>query len=163
MTLLDPRVHAALLAHGISYEEFACDPQSADTAVFCERYGFDPHDSANAILVASRKVEPPRYALCVVLATTKLDVNRQVSELLGVRRLSFADADTTIALTGMMIGGVTPFGIDGMPIYVDQAVLERGRVIVGGGNRSSKVLVAPAELLRLPTAQAVAGLALPRG
>jgi len=98
----------------------------------------------------------------VVLGTTRLDVNKKVAELLGVKRLSFADADTTIALTGMMIGGVTAFGIDDLPVYVDAAVLTQPKVVMGGGNRSSKLLLDPHELAKLPNAEVVDGLALTR-
>jgi len=100
--------------------------------------------------------------VCVVLGTTRLDVNQKVRELLGVKRLSFADSETTVALTGMMIGGVTPFGIDGLPVYVDSAVLDMPQVVMGGGNRSSKLQLDPHELTRLPDVQVVSGLALPR-
>lgn len=161
-TTLDPRVAAALAAAGIAHEVLACDPDFADTAAFCDRYGYLPEQAANAILVASKKVDPPVHAICVVLATTRLDVNHKVRELLGVRRLSFADAEMTKELTGMMIGGVTPFGAGDLPIYVDAAVMAQDRVVMGGGNRSSKVLLAPAELLRLPRVEVVEGLALAR-
>ncbi len=124
---LDPRVAAALANHGVVYDVLPCDPALADTAAFCAHYGFSEEQAANTILVTSKKVEPPLHALCVVLATTKLDVNQTVRKLLGVRRASFADADTTASLTGMMIGGVTPFGVESVPIYVDSAVLERPR------------------------------------
>jgi prolyl-tRNA editing enzyme YbaK/EbsC (Cys-tRNA(Pro) deacylase) len=161
-TILDPVVHAALLADRIVHEVLPCDPELADTAAFCEHYGLPIEQAANTILVASKKVDPPRYAVCVVLGTTRLDVNKKVSELLGVKRLSFADADTTVALTGMMIGGVTAFGIEGLPVYVDSAVLSQPQVVMGGGNRSSKLLLDPRELTKLPTAEVVDGLALPR-
>lgn len=160
--LLDPRVRAALHAHGVAYQVLACDPDLADTAAFCEHYGFALEQAANTILVASKKVDPPRYAACVVLGTTRLDVNHRVSELLEVKRLSFADAEVTRELTGMMIGGVTAFGIEGLPIYVDAAVMEQEQVVMGGGNRSSKLLIAPAELRRLPDGQVVQGLAIAR-
>ena len=158
--LLDPRVHESLVANGIAFEVLACDPDLADTAAFCEHYGFDLEQAANTIVIASRKVDPPRYAVCVALGTTRLDVNRKVSELLGVKRLSFADADVTSKLTGMMIGGVTAFGIDGLPIYVDSAVMSQTRVVMGGGNRSSKLLLDPRELLKLARVVVVDGLAI---
>ena len=161
-SILDPAVSAALAATGIAHEVLPCDPELADTAAFCEHYGVALEQAANTILVASKKVDPPRYAVCVVLGTTRLDVNKKVSELLGVKRLSFADAETTIALTGMMIGGVTAFGIEGLPIYVDSAVLAQPRVVMGGGNRSSKLLLDPHELTRLSGVEVVEGLALPR-
>ena len=161
-SILDPVVHAALLARGVAHEVLPCDPELADTAAFCEHYGVPVEQAANTILVASKKVDPPRYAVCVVLGTTRLDVNKKVSELLGVKRLSFADAETTIALTGMMIGGVTAFGIEGLPVYVDSAVLDQPQVVMGGGNRSSKLLLDPHELTKLTGVEVVEGLALPR-
>ena len=122
-TLL-PAVAAALAEHGLSYEVLACDPDLADTAAFCDHYGFTLDQSANTILVTSKKVEPAKYAVCVVLGTTRLDVNKSVRELLGVKRASFADAETTQAVTGMEIGGVTAVGTSGQPIYIDAAVLD---------------------------------------
>ena len=160
-TILQAAVAEALAVHAIRHEVLECSPDLADTAEFCEHYGFTLSEAANTILVSSRKVDPPRYAVCVVLGTTRLDVNRRVRALLEVKRASFADAETTIAVTGMLVGGVTAPGIRGLPIYVDQAVMETTRVVMGGGNRSSKIVLAPAELLKLPGVEVVDGLATP--
>jgi len=156
---LDSKVEAALEKHGLVYSVIACDPKLADTAAFCEKYGYTLDESANAILVASRKVEPTRYALCIVLATTRLDVNKAVCKRLGVKRASFADAETTKEITGMMIGGVTAPGVDSIPIFIDSVVVEQSSVVMGGGNRHSKLVLNPRELLKLPNAQVVDGLA----
>jgi prolyl-tRNA editing enzyme YbaK/EbsC (Cys-tRNA(Pro) deacylase) len=155
-------VLAALARLGIDYERLECDPEAADTAVFCARYGIPPDRSANTILVASKK-EPKVYAACVVLATTSLDVNHAVRSLLGVSRLSFASAEETIAVTGMLVGGVTPFGLpDRLPVYVDEAVTAPEWIVLGGGGRSSKIKLSPAALRRVPGLQVVPGLARPR-
>lgn len=159
--LLDPAVLAALRTHRIAYRVMACSPEHADTAAFCTHYGVPVEQAANTIIVASRRVEPPRYATCVALATTRLDVNHTIKDLLGVARASFADAQVTVALTGMMIGGVTPFGIRDLPLYVDAAVMAQPEVVMGGGNRSSKVLLAPADLMSMG-AVVVTGLAQAR-
>ncbi|MFC9333167.1 YbaK/EbsC family protein [Arthrobacter sp. NPDC057009] len=161
-TLLLPAVADALAAHGVAHEVLECLPELADTAEFCAHYGFSLEQAANTILIASKKVEPPRYAVCLVLGTTRLDVNRAVRALLDVKRASFADAETTTALTGMLVGGVTVPGIEGLPVYVDRAVTEVPRVVMGGGNRSSKIVLDPAELLKLPGVEVVDGLATPR-
>ena len=138
----DPLV-VALDATGVDYEIIACDPDLADTAQFCEAYGYEPADSANTILVVG-KADPPVYAACVVLATTRLDVNKVVRKRLGTRKASFASAADTEALTGMTIGGVTPFDLgDDIPVWVDAAVMERDRIVLGGGSRDRKVLAAP--------------------
>jgi prolyl-tRNA editing enzyme YbaK/EbsC (Cys-tRNA(Pro) deacylase) len=138
-----------------------CDPALADTAAFCAAYGYAMEDSANAIVVIG-KADPPRFALCVVLATTRLDVNKAVRTRLGTRKASFAPAETTTALTGMTIGGVTPYAVtDGLPIWVDAAVMERDRIVVGGGSRRCKVVGPPAMLLELDGVEVVEGLASP--
>jgi prolyl-tRNA editing enzyme YbaK/EbsC (Cys-tRNA(Pro) deacylase) len=159
----DPEGRARLVAWleplGIDYELFACDPALADTAAFCAAYGFGPEDSANTILVVG-KSNPPTYAACVVLAPNRLDVNRAVRDKLGTRKASFAPAEATREMTGMEIGGVTVFGLsDGLPIWVDARVMQRDRIIVGGGSRSWKVLLAPADLLHIPGVEVVEGLA----
>ena len=152
-------LRASLDALGVPYELFACDPALADTAAFCAAYGFDPGDSANTILVIG-KADPPRHAACVVLATTRLDVNRVVRDRIGTRKASFAPAELTRDLTGMEIGGVTVFGLPAdMPIWVDARVMTRDRIVLGGGSRSWKVIAAPAILDRLPNVTVVDGLA----
>ena len=115
MTGLLPAVAAAVAAHGLDVEVLPCDPELADTAEFCDHYGFALDDAANTIIVTSKKVDPPLRAVCVVLGTTRLDVNKVCRE----------------------------------------------RVVMGGGNRSSKLALDPRELLKLPGAEVVEGLANP--
>jgi prolyl-tRNA editing enzyme YbaK/EbsC (Cys-tRNA(Pro) deacylase) len=160
-SILDPRVRHALDNAGIEYEALACEPHLADTAEFCAHYGIAHTEACNAIVVVL-KSNPRRYVACLVRADTRLDVNKRVSELTGVKRLSFASAEETAELTGMLIGGVTIPGLPvDMPIYIDQRVMEQPRVIIGGGNRQSKARLAPQELLKLPNAS-VADIAIPR-
>lgn len=156
----EAEVTRRLDALGMAYERIEIDPAFADTAAFCERYGYELERSANCIVVAS-KDDPPRYAACVNLATTKLDVNKRVRRLMGVKRLSFASADDTRNLTGMMLGGVTAFGLpEGLPLYVDARVMRQDRVIVGGGSRSVKFLIDPTAFERVDDAQIVEDLAV---
>lgn len=156
---LDP-VRRHLDELGIEHEIVPCDPALADTAAFCEAYGYAPEDSANTIVVVGR-ADPPRYAACVVLATTRLDVNRVVKARLGTRKASFADAEATRALTGVELGGVTALGLpDDLPIWVDARVVERPRIVLGGGSRSCKIVGPPALLTALPNVEVVDGLAV---
>ncbi len=150
----------ALAGRG-DHELFPCDPALADTAAFCAAYGFDPADSANTIIVAG-KSSPPKFAACVVLATHRLNVNRAVRDRLGTRKASFASAGQTTELTGQQIGGVTTFGLpDGLPVWVDAAVMDRRRIVLGGGSRSWKVIAPPSILLTLAGVEVVEGLASP--
>ncbi len=156
---IDANVRAALEAVTDSFEILPCDPALADTAAFCAHYGIPPEESANTIVVATKK-EPRQHAACLVLATTRLDVNHAVRRLLGGQKLSFASGEETAALTGMMMGGVTVFGLPpGLPIYIDSAVLDARSVVVGGGSRSCKIRIPPEVLRRIPNALVVESLA----
>jgi prolyl-tRNA editing enzyme YbaK/EbsC (Cys-tRNA(Pro) deacylase) len=158
---IEAAVRRALEATDLPYEALACDPEFADTAAFCERYGVAPQDSANAIVVVG-KGEPRRYACCVVLATTKLDVNGAVRRRFEVRKASFASAEETRELTGMLIGGVTPLALPAdLPVWVDDRVMRRVSVVLGGGSRSQKIRVSPELFRRMPTAEIVPDLAIP--
>jgi prolyl-tRNA editing enzyme YbaK/EbsC (Cys-tRNA(Pro) deacylase) len=145
---------------GITHEVVPCDPALADTAAFCEAYGYSVEESANTILVVG-KSEPPRYVACVVLASTRLDVNRVVRRRLGVKKASFADPEQTKQITGMLIGGVTAFGLpDDVPIWVDERVVGRSRIVLGGGSRSCKVVGPPTLLTSQPNVEVVTDLAV---
>ncbi|HEX7153685.1 MAG TPA: YbaK/EbsC family protein [Thermoanaerobaculia bacterium] len=160
-SILHERVRDTLHEHGIRYEVLACEPHLADTAEFCAHYGISTDEACNAILVAL-KTTPRSYVACLVRADTKLDVNKRVAAITGVKRLSFASSEETAELTGMLIGGVTIVGLPAeVAIHVDTLVMERARVILGGGNRSSKIRLDPQELLKLPNLS-VSEVAVPR-
>ena len=155
------QVRRALDGLGVPYEVVEIDPAFADTAAFCEKYGFGLDVSGNTIIVASKK-EPKQYAACLVLAHTRLDVNHTVKRLMGASRVSFASAEETMALTGMQIGGVTVLALPaGLPVYVDDRIMALPWMILGAGSRAAKIKVSPRVLERLPGFQAVAGLAQP--
>jgi prolyl-tRNA editing enzyme YbaK/EbsC (Cys-tRNA(Pro) deacylase) len=161
MSELDPSVARAVEALEIAHEVLPCNPEWADTEVFCANYNIPRDRAANTILVAS-KGEVKQYSACLVLGSTKLDVNHAVSRLMGIKRLSFASADETKAVTGQSIGGVTVFALPPtIPIYVDSRVMTLDSVIVGGGNRSTKIRMPPAELRKIPNVT-VADIAVPR-
>lgn len=157
---IEARVRTVLEASGHPYEVIECDPDFADTAEFCEVYGYPLDRSANTIVVASKR-PPGHVAACVVLATTRLDVNRRVRDVLDVRKISFASAEVTRDLTGMLIGGVTPFALPAsIPVLIDDRVLVPDWVIVGSGSRTSKLKVDPSVLASLPGGRVVNGLAV---
>jgi prolyl-tRNA editing enzyme YbaK/EbsC (Cys-tRNA(Pro) deacylase) len=136
------------------------DPALADTAAFCEAYDVGLDVSANCVVVTGKREGETRYAACVVLATTRADVNNVIRRKLDVRKASFAPMDDAVAQTGMEHGGITPIGLPkGWPILVDRRVAETGYVIIGSGVRRSKVALPGAALPVLPGAQVVDGLA----
>jgi prolyl-tRNA editing enzyme YbaK/EbsC (Cys-tRNA(Pro) deacylase) len=163
MDEIEQRVRSVVADLGIDHEVVECDPALADTAQVVEAYGYELEESGNTIVVIG-KSDPPVFVACVVLAHTRLDVNKAVKKKLGVRKCSFAAADDTRTVTGMEIGGVTPFALPtDFPIWVDSRVMDCDRVVLGGGSRSCKVVGSPTLLTALPNVEVVDGLALEPG
>lgn len=157
---LPERVALALGALATPFAVLACDPAFADTAAFCERYGYPLSNSANTIVVATRR-GPPSHAACVIAADSRLDVNHRVREVLELPKLSFANPAEAARLTGMELGGVTVFGLpNGFPLLVDETLFELDYVILGAGSRSAKIKAAPQILGELPGVRVVSGLAM---
>ncbi|MFL6120203.1 YbaK/EbsC family protein [Actinophytocola sp.] len=137
----------------------AIDPDLADTAAFCETYGSPLSASANCVVVAGRRAGEERFAACLVLATTRADVNGVVRKRLDVRKASFAPMDTAVELTGMAYGGITPLGLPAeWPLLIDPAVAAAPELVIGSGIRASKLLIAGPTLATLPNAEVVEDL-----
>ncbi|MFD4507106.1 YbaK/EbsC family protein [Streptomyces sp. NPDC058457] len=148
----------AVPADRIVYVE--TDPRWADTAVFVEHYGHDLLErSANCVVVAGKRGGETTLAACLVLSTTKVDVNGVVRRQLGARKASFASMDTATGATGMEYGGITPIGLPhDWPLLVDSAVVDLPYVLVGSGRRRGKLLVPGKAFAELPGAVVLEGL-----
>ena len=162
--LLAPPVLAALRTwpRAAEVQVAPIDPELADTEAFCAAYGIELAASANCVVVAGRRGEDVRRAACLVLATTRADVNGRVRRRLDARKASFAPFEQTVADTGMEHGGITPLGLPGgWPVLVDDAVLAAPQVVVGSGLRRSKLVLPGAAAADLPGAEVLLGLGTP--
>jgi prolyl-tRNA editing enzyme YbaK/EbsC (Cys-tRNA(Pro) deacylase) len=160
--LLGTPVAAALPALPEPVWAAAIDDDLADTAAFTEAYGVPPEASANCVVVAARRAGQTTLAACMVLATTRADVNGLVRRHLGARKASFAPQDVAVAESGMAYGGITPVGLPpDWPVLVDAAVARADLVVIGSGTRGSKLAVSGALLAGLPTAVVLEGLGQP--
>jgi prolyl-tRNA editing enzyme YbaK/EbsC (Cys-tRNA(Pro) deacylase) len=135
------------------------DPGLADTAAFCAAYDVTLEQSANCVIVVGKPAGV--FAACVILATTRADVNGAVRRLLGTRKASFAPMDEAVSRSGMEYGGITPIGLpEDWPIYVDARVPAVADAVIGSGLRGSKIVLPGAVIASLPGATVVDGLAL---
>lgn len=135
------------------------DPALADTAAFCERYVVTADESANCVVIAGRREGEIRFAACVILATTRADVNGIGRRALDVRKASFAATDVAVAETSMEYGGITPIGLPATwPVLVDAAVAASPQVVIGSGLRCSKLALSGKALASLPGVRTIEGL-----
>ena len=165
--LLAPPVLAALAGWAESRDVGVTpiDAELADTAAFTEAYDVPLEVSANCVVVGGRRAGEDRVAACMVLATTRADVNNVVRRALDVRKASFLSMDDAVQATGMEYGGITPVGLPAeWPVLVDAAVAATDLVVIGSGVRHSKLVLPGAALARLPGARVVEGLGrVPQG
>jgi prolyl-tRNA editing enzyme YbaK/EbsC (Cys-tRNA(Pro) deacylase) len=162
--LLAPPVVAALKAWTEAGDVLVApiDPELADTAAFCAAYSVGLDVSANCVIVAGKREGETRYAACVVLATTRADVNATARKLLDVRKASFAPMAQAVELTGMEYGGITPIGLPtDWPVNVDAAVVAMPALVIGSGIRASKIVLPGRALAQLSAAQVIEGLGVP--
>jgi prolyl-tRNA editing enzyme YbaK/EbsC (Cys-tRNA(Pro) deacylase) len=137
------------------------DPALSDTAATQEAFGLRGEMLANCVVVGGKREGVERLAACVVLATTRADVNGVVRRHLDVRKASFLPMERAVALTGMQYGGITPIGLPAdWPVLVDRAVTEVDLVVIGSGVRRSKIVLPGALLGELPAAVVVDGLGM---
>jgi prolyl-tRNA editing enzyme YbaK/EbsC (Cys-tRNA(Pro) deacylase) len=135
------------------------DPRLSDTAATRDAFALDAAVLANCVVVGGKREGVERIAACVVLSTTRADVNGMVKRLLDVRKASFLPMERTVEQTGMDYGGITPIGLPAdWPVLVDTRVEQAEVVIVGSGVRRSKILVPGRLLAALPQARVVNGL-----
>ena len=160
--LLGPSVAAAIGSLPSPAWVAEIDDDLADTAAFTDAYAVPLEASANCVVVAARRAGVTTLAACLVLATTRADVNGLVRRHLGARKASFAPQDVAVAESGMAYGGITPIGLPAeWPVLVDAAVAATDWVVVGSGTRGSKLALPGSAVAGLPQAEVLDGLGQP--
>jgi len=135
------------------------DPGLSDTALTQETYDLPPETLANCVVVAGKREGVEKVAACMVLATTRADVNNVVRRRLDVRKATFLGRDDAVERTGMEYGGITPIGLpDDWRVLVDADVAAAPVLVIGSGVRRSKLLLPGSVLAALPTAETVESL-----
>jgi prolyl-tRNA editing enzyme YbaK/EbsC (Cys-tRNA(Pro) deacylase) len=136
------------------------DPDKADTATFAVEYDIPLEVGANCVVVAVKRGQEITLAACVVLATTRVDVNKTVRRHFAARKASFAPMETAVAESGMEYGGITPIGLpDTWPVLIDEAVVSTPYVLIGSGKRRAKIILPGHYLAQVPHAEVISGLA----
>ena len=159
--LLAPSTYEAIRAHLPGTQVFEIDPAISDTAALCAAYGLPLDPMGNAVLVAGKREGTERRACCLALANRRVDVNNVVRKRLDVRKTSFMPMEEAVSASGMEYGAITPVGLDGWPIWLDEFVAAVPELVIGSGLRRSKLILPGADLLTLPGAELVEGLTNP--
>lgn len=161
-----PKMMASSVAEGLiklgNSEEVGVveiDPSLSDTAAFCEQYKVGMNEAANCVVLEAKRGDKSWLAACVVLGSTRADVNGVVRRTLDARKVSFAPMEQAVLETKMEYGGISPIGLPAdWPILIDKAVVDSEYVILGSGIRGSKLAVPGSFFALLPNAKIIDGL-----
>ena len=82
--------------------------------------------------------------LCIASGCHRVDLER-LAEAFDVAEVRVATPDEVRAATGFSVGGVPPFG-HGLPVVLDEELLEHESVWAAGGDGHSLFEIAPARL-----------------
>lgn len=154
--MIPEKVKTVLDAHGLSALEF--EPGSTPTAVSAAaRIGVEVGQIAKSMLL---KGKDDAFYMVIVAGDRKLK-NGKVKAALGVKT-RMATAEETEAVTGFRPGGVCPFGVEAIPIYLDAALSGYDTIYPAAGTDASGVPVTFDYLAEITRGQ-VADLSDPPG
>lgn len=149
LNILHPSLKKVLEKEIGKFEIIKCESIFSDTESFCNEYDFLLEDSCNAILIKSKKPEI-YYSMFCILGNNRLDVNGKVKKVMNAKRVSFASKNEAERVSNQIYGGISPLSLGrDIDIYIDENVMKRKKVFIGGGNRTTKIFLSPTELLRI--------------
>ena len=95
-------------------------------------------------------------ALIVLMHGDREVSTKNLARELGVKSVKPCDPKKVTRLTGYQVGGTSPLGTKtGLPVYVEETVLDLERIAVNGGKRGLLVEMSPRDLARLVKADRV--------
>lgn len=129
------------------------DPDFADSLEFCQKYDINPQDGANCLIVESKRAGESTYAAVLAPIDKRADINNVVRKTLNGASVSFASKDFAVEATGMEYGSITVVGLPkDWKILIDESLVEKPYLILGGSFRRSKLLIPGKMLAELPNA-----------
>lgn len=147
MSTLPPRVQAVLDRHGLTALEF--EPGSTPTsAMAAAQIGCQIGQIAKSLLF---KDKSGGFHLVLLAGDAKVSSGKLKRTIGG--EASMASPDETFSVTGFRIGGVCPFGIEGVPIYLDASLRVWDVLYPAAGTDASGVPVSYQQLLDITGAR----------
>lgn len=138
------RLLALLAAEGAIFEVLQHAPARTSEEAAIIR-GTPREQGAKALVFQADE----RTILLVIQGNRRLD-SRAVKRAYGIKNLRMLPAEDLLAQTGLEPGAVPPFGsLLAIPTYADEGLLGMPRIVFNAGSRSTSVLLATADYLRL--------------
>jgi len=146
MSSLPPKVQAVLDRYGLQALEF--EPGSTPTSVLAAaRIGCQVGQIAKSLLFKTRT---GAFHLVLLAGDAKVSSGK-FRRTMGADG-SMASPDETFAVTGFRVGGVCPFGVENVPIWLDASLKVWDLLYPAAGTSASGVPITYAQLLEMTNA-----------
>ncbi len=146
-TEVPPRVRAVLELHGLAALEF--EPGSTPTSpLAAARIGCAVGQIAKSLVF---KDKSGAFHLILMAGDAKVSSGK-VKRLVG-SQASMASPDETFLATGFRVGGVCPFGLESVPVYLDVSLKKWSVVYPAAGTDASGVPVTYERLREVTSAR----------
>jgi len=141
--MIPDKVKAILDANGLAALEFeeGSTPTAESAAA---KIGVEVGQIAKSLLFQGASGR----AAMIICAGDKKISSGKVKRLCG-EKMSMTSAEETFALTGFWPGGVCPFGVENIPIYIDESLSRWGTIYPAAGTNSTGVPMTFAQLLSI--------------
>lgn len=141
--MIPQKVQAVLARQGLEAIEF--EPGSTPTAVTAaQALGVRVGQIAKSILLVDRD----RRCFMVVCPGDRKVSSSKVKRVIGVKT-RMGSAEETRQATGFLPGGVCPFGLDGLAIWVDEHLRDYATIYPAAGTDASAVPMTYGQLLQI--------------
>jgi Cys-tRNA(Pro) deacylase len=142
-----------LRRHGVSFGEHPYDyVEHGGTGESARQLGVDEHSVVKTLVMEDEHAKP----LIVLMHGERTVSTNNLARQIGAKRVEPCKPEVANRHSGYFVGGTSPFGTKkGMPVYVEESILELDVIYLNGGRRGYLISIAPSVLTSLLDARPV--------
>jgi len=156
---MNDKVRNALETAGIEYQvhkHAGLGMPISNPLEFARAIGYRPERITKTLLV--RGTNEKAFGVVVASTGARLDM-RKIARLLGCKRVQLANLDELTLVLNYPPKAVSPFGARGLPVFIDNSLLQYPTIVVGGGEIGVEIETSPEFFVRATGAVAASVLA----
>ena len=142
-----------LRKHGVAFSEHPYDyEENGGTAVSSRALGVPEHEVVKTLVMQDEAARP----LIVLMHGDCKVSTKNLARAIPCKSVEPCKPEVAQRHSGYLVGGTSPFGIrKAMPVYVEESILQLGKIYINGGRRGFLVGISPQVLVDVLKARPV--------
>jgi len=139
-------------ARKITYKVFKIPAVKLSAIEVSDYLHMPPEDVYKTIVL--RREKRGKAILAVVPVAKEVDPKKR-AEFLKEKKISVSTQRNAEKMTGLLSGGISPLVLihKGFQVVIDESALERGKILISGGQRGLQIQLAVQDLVKLTHAK----------